>query len=394
MGYACALVGALAVWALAAATGLAQSVTGGTFAGPPPSVSDVVCRASCAGIRLARPGSTVRLRGSGLAAATAVVFEGARGARDDRRARPTATGETWVDVKAPRHVRPGPVVVRSADGRSSRPSRRPLRLAAPGASKRPGTPALTATPPTISVDVGTRRVYVGGARRAKLEYLVHGAATVTATVELLRTRDGAVVASWPAATVQPETPQTVVWDGTAGGERVEEEGRYQFRVTTDDGRGVVATSAQTGDGTPPGSFQLLRHVFPVRAKHHYGEFGATFGGGRGHQGHDVFAACGAPLVAARAGVVEVKKWHGAAGNYVVIDVDGAGVDHAYMHLRDPALVEVGDRVATGERIGAVGATGRASGCHLHFEIWSSPGWYTGGSPYDPLPELRAWDAQS
>jgi murein DD-endopeptidase MepM/ murein hydrolase activator NlpD len=42
----------------------------------------------------------------------------------------------------------------------------------------------------------------------------------------------------------------------------------------------------------------------------------------------------------------------------------------------------------------VGDTGRASGCHLHFEEWTAPGWYAGGKPFDPLPDLRAWDAQS
>jgi len=57
----------------------------------------------------------------------------------------------------------------------------------------------------------------------------------------------------------------------------------------------------------------------------------------------------------------------------VIDNRGAGTDYVYMHLRDVALVGTGDRVLTGEPIGFVGQTGRASGCHLHFEIWTAPG---------------------
>jgi murein DD-endopeptidase MepM/ murein hydrolase activator NlpD len=63
-----------------------------------------------------------------------------------------------------------------------------------------------------------------------------------------------------------------------------------------------------------------------------------------------------------------------------------------MHLQAPALAARGDRVMTGQQIGNVGDTGRASGCHLHFELWTGPGWYEGGSPIDPLPFLQAWDA--
>ena len=84
-------------------------------------------------------------------------------------------------------------------------------------------------------------------------------------------------------------------------------------------------------------------------------------------------------MAARGGVVKFKQYHGAAGHYLVIDGERTGIDYTYMHLRDAALVNVGDRVRTGQLIGYVGQTGRASGCHLHFEMWSAPGWYDGGS---------------
>ena len=50
--------------------------------------------------------------------------------------------------------------------------------------------------------------------------------------------------------------------------------------------------------------------------------------------------------------------------------------------------------APASRSAIVGETGDAQGCHLHFEMWSPPGWYEGGSPFDPLPELEKWDRYS
>jgi murein DD-endopeptidase MepM/ murein hydrolase activator NlpD len=135
------------------------------------------------------------------------------------------------------------------------------------------------------------------------------------------------------------------------------------------------------------------HVFPVAGRHDFGGAGADFGSGRAghsHQGHDVFARCGTPLIGARGGRVQASKFHAAAGHYVVIDADGSGTDYVYMHLAERSPFSRGDEVATGQRIGAVGDSGNARGCHLHFELWSAPGYYEGGQPFDPLPALKAW----
>ena len=126
---------------------------------------------------------------------------------------------------------------------------------------------------------------------------------------------------------------------------------------------------------------------PVAGKSDFGTAENGFGGGRGHEGQDLLARCGTPVVAAKAGKVTVARWHGAAGNFAVVESED-GRNQVYMHLMRPARLSAGDRVDAGDRIGVVGQTGRASTCHLHFELWTSPGWYAGGVPVDPAPFLR------
>ncbi|MEK6252696.1 MAG: M23 family metallopeptidase [Actinomycetota bacterium] len=134
-------------------------------------------------------------------------------------------------------------------------------------------------------------------------------------------------------------------------------------------------------------------VFPVLGPHDYGGPGARFGAPRNrhtHQGQDVTAACGTPLVSVMTGTVQFAGYQSAAGNYIVLDNDGTADDFVYMHLATPAYVKTGGVVAAGQQIGVVGETGDATGCHLHFEYWQGD-WYGGGQPIDPLPYLKAWD---
>lgn len=130
-------------------------------------------------------------------------------------------------------------------------------------------------------------------------------------------------------------------------------------------------------------------VFPVRGPH---SFWDGFGAGRGHQGVDIGTPCGTPLVAALPGKVSHRAYQGAAGNYLVIDVRGTNADIGYMHMARPGLVQPGQTVNAGQTVGYAGETGRASGCHLHFEYWIGR-WWGGGSPVDPMPYLREWDAE-
>ena len=136
-------------------------------------------------------------------------------------------------------------------------------------------------------------------------------------------------------------------------------------------------------------------VFPIQGPWRYGGANTTFASrGGDHQGIDLFAACGTPLVAASPGTVRTRKHQSRAGHYVVITGTPSGEDEVYMHLKSRSPLSVGDRVAAGTPIGQVGDTGRATGCHLHFELWTAPGWYAGGRPHDARPTLEAWAARA
>jgi murein DD-endopeptidase MepM/ murein hydrolase activator NlpD len=138
------------------------------------------------------------------------------------------------------------------------------------------------------------------------------------------------------------------------------------------------------------------HVFPVAGPHTYGGADARFGAGRPghrHQGQDILAAEGTPIVAPRGGTITWRAFQAkGAGYYLVLDPVVEPYNYVFMHLQARSLlVKLGDRVRTGQLLANVGATGTTSGApHLHFEIWNGP-WFKGGVPIDPLPILLAWD---
>lgn len=172
-----------------------------------------------------------------------------------------------------------------------------------------------------------------------------------------------------------------LWDGRTRRGRLTRPGRYR----------VLA-------GPVGGPFRLLRrirlrgHRFPVDAPHgtrgYIGKFGAPRVDGRIHEGFDVTAACGSPLVAVRAGTIIKKAYDPRLyGNYVVLKGEGERRTYKYVHLLRTAPVREGQKVRAGRRLGSVGQTGNAAGtpCHLHIEI------RTGGRLLNPGPLLRAWD---
>jgi murein DD-endopeptidase MepM/ murein hydrolase activator NlpD len=85
-----------------------------------------------------------------------------------------------------------------------------------------------------------------------------------------------------------------------------------------------------------------------------------------HEGIDFTAESGTPVVAAASGKVVFADWHPAYGKMVEID-HGNGLVSRYAHT-SAMFVKEGDLVVRGQRIAAVGSTGRSTGPHLHFEV--------------------------
>ena len=373
-------------FAVPAAASTAPSTGGAAYGGaaapvpaaPAPVASSMTCRTGCSALTRVAPGGTIRVLGSRVAAVTQVVFAGGRGSADDVSAPATVIDATHVEAVVPQGAHSGPVRLVNGDGTASRPTRAKLRIA-----RGSGSGALAAR-------VAARRVLIDGTAPATLELYGGSAAANGVSIDLLQEPGGTVVAHWDLGPIPSGTVQSISWDATVNGQPAQE-GRYEFHVAQAPGNGTVRAAAVAPAAA---SFLYLGHVFPVRGPHTYGDGFGVARTGHTHQGVDVLANCGLPLVAARGGVVKYKGTHPAAGNYLVIDTADSPIDMVYMHMRDPSPLKKGDTVRTGQPIGFVGRTGDATACHLHFEEWSGPGWYTGGQPFDPLADLKAWDALS
>jgi murein DD-endopeptidase MepM/ murein hydrolase activator NlpD len=132
-------------------------------------------------------------------------------------------------------------------------------------------------------------------------------------------------------------------------------------------------------GTDPSAASVRGFVMPTT-----GAVGSGFGMRlhpiyritRPHNGLDIGGRMGDPVFASKAGTVLEAGVRGGFGNVIIVEHSG-GVTTVYAHLSKIG-VSRGDRVETGEAIGAVGSTGLSTGPHLHFEV------RVGGVPKDPM----------
>jgi murein DD-endopeptidase MepM/ murein hydrolase activator NlpD len=140
-------------------------------------------------------------------------------------------------------------------------------------------------------------------------------------------------------------------------------------------RGAAQKSlAAGGSGSVARRAGDLKLIWPV-----HGKLSSQFGrrNGRGHDGIDIPAKSGTPIVAAAAGrVIHSGRGLGDYGRVVIVKHEGY-YSTVYAHNRRNR-VEKGDFVEKGEVIGEVGSSGNASGPHVHFEVRRNR------EPMDPL----------
>ena len=106
--------------------------------------------------------------------------------------------------------------------------------------------------------------------------------------------------------------------------------------------------------------------------------------GKFHQGIDIGGQCGDPIYAANNGTVEKATYNGTNGNFIYINHNDGGNHYTeYAHL-SAIYVSPGQSVQMGQVIGAMGRTGYATGCHLHFGLTHGYPWMGGSYYINPM----------
>ena len=143
---------------------------------------------------------------------------------------------------------------------------------------------------------------------------------------------------------------------------------------TSSGSTVPASSSNKGTGSPLCSLCRLDNSSVTSLINDIGYFIEPLvhyhktQGLHGHNGVDLGAAVGEPIIAAASGEVIISRmgWNGGYGNYVVVQHPN-GLQTVYGHA-SKLLVSEGDNVKQGQQIALVGSTGESTGPHLHVEV--------------------------
>jgi murein DD-endopeptidase MepM/ murein hydrolase activator NlpD len=265
--------------------------------------------------------------------------------------------------------------------------------------------------------VAPGRVREGVRPRIRLRIDERGVAHVAARVVVVDAKTRRTAARFGLGRVQTGRVTSVRWPAGA----LLRAGTYTVRLHVKDPQGATLARAARATGktrlevrprprpeksqpepqpqpttpvAPSGPVGPSSGVFPVQGPFTWGGADSRFGAGRTghtHEGQDLMAAEGTPVVSPLAGVVRFVDYQAkGAGWYIVLDADD-GRTLFFAHCQSSSVgVAVGQRVTAGQGLCRVGTTGSATGPHLHFEIWEG-GWRDrGGHPIDPLAQLQSW----
>jgi murein DD-endopeptidase MepM/ murein hydrolase activator NlpD len=175
--------------------------------------------------------------------------------------------------------------------------------------------------------------------------------------------------------------------------------RVLARTASSSGRTTVTVRAPAppAPAPPPAAPAVVPPpgpgVFPVAGPHTYGDAFGAARKGYSHQGQDLAAAEGVPVVAPQAGTILYVDFQAKAAGWYIVQRGADGRDFFFAHCQaGSVVVKPGQAVTPGQPLCNVGATGDATGPHLHFEIWLG-GWRVDAAsrPVDPLADLQAWD---
>ena len=150
-------------------------------------------------------------------------------------------------------------------------------------------------------------------------------------------------------------------------EQLYENAKYQEWLSTSVATKPSYSGGTAGEGTTVGGLTWLKPTTYSRVSSPYGwRVHPVYGDWRFHNGVDLSASSGTPIVATRSGRVSVAQYSSSAGYYVTINHQD-GFESKYLHMTH-YIVKVGDYVTAGQVIGYVGSTGVSTGAHLHFTI--------------------------
>ena len=139
------------------------------------------------------------------------------------------------------------------------------------------------------------------------------------------------------------------------------------------------SKSRGGSSRPPKTYHGGNFKWPT-SSHHISQYYHY-----GHYGIDIDGSTGDPIYAAAGGTVTFAGWKSNGGGYQVWIAHGSGLYTTYNHMSSVSVGR-GQHVGRGQRVGRMGATGNATGSHLHFEVWKGQIW-SGGRRVNPLAYL-------